>query len=356
MSHPMRLARHRLSLADATPPFFAGVDLGGTTIKIGLVDKLGGTLAFTRRPTEIDKGPDDGARRMSEAVTDLIREVGLGPQDVVRVGLGTPGTMDVPAGMLLEPHNLPGWFDFPIRDRLAQYCEKPVTFANDATAAAYGEYWLGSGRDFRSMVLLTLGTGVGGGIVTAGRPIEGEHSHGAECGHLLIDYHDTARLCPCGKRGHLEGYASATAVIQRTREALSAGRDSSLQRRANAGDAITPLMVAQEAEAGDDLARELVLDTARYLGIGIVSLVHTIDPDGVVLGGAMTFGGHDRPLGIEFLQRVRDEFRRRAFPVLADHVVIDFASLGGDAGYLGAAGLARVDQQQASAGPEVSHA
>jgi glucokinase len=193
------------------------------------------------------------------------------------------------------------------------------------------------------MVLLTLGTGIGGGIVIGDLVVNGENSHGAECGHIIIDCNDNARVCPCGQPGHLEGYASATAVIKRTEEALAIGAVSSLTARLAAGEKLSPLMLTEEAEKGDALARHIIMETARYLGIGITSLIHTIDPQGVVLGGSMTFGGDDTPLGREFLERIRQEVRRRAFPVLAQRVMIDLALLEGDAGFIGVAGLARQD-------------
>lgn len=336
-----------ISAAEARPPFFVGVDLGGTNTKMGLVDDEGRTFAFNSLPTQVPDGPERGVERMGQAVLEMIDQAGLTPHDVPAVGLGSPGTMDIPAGMLLEPHNLPGWFQFPIRDTLQRHCGKPVTFANDAGAAAFGEFWCGSGRHFESLILLTLGTGLGGGIIVGDTSIDGRHSHGAECGHIIIDCHETARVCPCGATGHLEGYVGATAVIQRTEEALASGRPSSIRAQFDGGAELTPRLLAQEAEAGDALALELILETACYLGIGIVTLVHTIDPDGVILGGAMTFGGADRPLGQKFLDRIRQEFRARAFPVLAKRVAIDFASLGGDAGYIGAAGLARASYRRA---------
>jgi glucokinase len=285
---------------------------------------------------------------MADTIGELVAEASLNVSDIARVGLGSPGTMDIPAGMLLEPHNLPGWYNFPIRDRLALHCGRPVTFVNDANAAAYGEYWVGSGSELSSMVLFTLGTGVGCGVIMGDLLIEGENSHGAECGHIIIDYRDDARLCGCGQRGHLEAYASATGVIRRTEEALSGQRESSLRRWIASGEWLTPKLLAEEAEAGDALALELILETASYVGIGAVTLMHTIDPSGVVLGGAMTFGGHATPLGRRFLERVRAEVQARAFPVLAERVRIDYASLGGDAGYLGAAGVARLAQQRQS--------
>jgi glucokinase len=249
--------------------------------------------------------------------------------------------MDVASGLLIHPHNLPGWHDFPIRDRLCQQAELPVTYANDANAAAYGEYWVGSGREFHSLVLLTLGTGIGCGIIIGDLAIVGEHYHGAESGHMIIDCGDNARMCGCGQRGHLEAYASATAVVKRTEEGIADGRKTSIAARAEKSGGTTPLMVADEAAAGDSYAMEIVMDTARYIGVGIVSLMHTIDPSGVLLGGAMTFGGHESELGRRFLARVQEEVKQRALPVPAAKTVIDFASLGADAGYIGAAGMAR---------------
>lgn len=335
-------------LSEAQSPFFAGIDVGGTNIKFGLVDDLGRTIGQTSIKTHCKKGPDDGVRRMAESVRALVEETGLTYDQLSWVGLATPGTMDIPAGMLLQPHNLPSWEDYPIRDRLKEACGKPVAFANDAGAAAYGEFWLGSGKEFPSIVLLTLGTGVGGGIIVGGQSIDGEHSHGAEVGHVIIDYNSDARVCPCGQPGHLEGYASATALIKRTEEVLATDRSTRLRDRLKAGRPLTPLLLAEEAGQGDELCLELIMDTAMYLGVGIVTLMHTIDPGAVVLGGAMNFGGHASDLGRRFLHRIREEVQQRAFPVLAKNVTIDFASLGGDAGYLGAAGIARLAHQKAA--------
>ncbi len=332
-----------LPVRQARAPFFVGVDLGGTNVKVGVVDDRGRRVSYLSIPTEADKGPEDATRRMAEAVRRAIGKAKIKPSDVPRIGLGSPGTMDIPAGMLLQPANLRGWDDFPIRDRLSNHCGYPVAFNNDANAAAYGEFWVGSGKKFHSIVLLTLGTGIGCGIVVGDLLVEGENSHGAECGHIIIDCSEHARWCCCGQRGHLEAYASATAVIKRTQEALDAQVKSSLSKRIEAGEELTPKMLAQEAEAGDELSKKIILDTARYLGIGIVSLIHTIDPNGVLLGGAMTFGGTKTKIGRRFLARIRQEVRSRAFPLLAKRTKIELASLGSDAGYIGAAGIARVE-------------
>ncbi|HEY4308629.1 MAG TPA: ROK family protein [Pirellulales bacterium] len=337
-----------IPIDQAQAPLFVGVDLGGTSIKVGVVDDLGRPLSWLSVDTDATKGPEDGARRMGAAVHQALEKAGARPDQVARIGLGSPGTMDIPAGMLLDPPNLAGWTNFPIRDRLASHAGLPVSFENDANAAAYGEFWVGSGSALRSMVMFTLGTGIGCGIVVDDMVLRGEHSHGAECGHVIIDCRPDAPLCSCGQRGHLEAFCSAKGVVRRVNEALAEGRPTSLTHLGK--EPITPLLLAQAAEAGDELALELVLETARYLAVGVVNLMHTIDPNGIVLGGAMTFGGHEKPLGKNFLETVRSEVRRRAFPVLAEKTVIDFASLGGDAGFIGAAGVARQEhlrQEQA---------
>ena len=331
-----------IALDKAHAPFFIGIDVGGTGIKIGLVDDRGQTLGWKRIETDVEQGPDAAVERISDAISRVIEEAGLSDAQVTSIGLATPGTMDIPAGKFLNPVNLPGWQNYPIRDRIAKATGKPVSFVNDANAAAYGEYWIGSGAEYQSMVMLTLGTGVGGGIIVRELNVEGEHSHGSELGHTIIDYNDDARLCSCGQRGHLEGYASATAVAKRASEALEAGRQSSVRGRIDAGEELTAKLLHEEAERGDELALEVILDTAMYLGVGITTFMHTIDPDAVVLGGAMTFGEHENEIGRKFLARVKEEINQRAFPTPAKETLVDFAQVGSHAGYVGAAGIARL--------------
>jgi glucokinase len=336
-------SRQIIPRSQAQPQFFVGIDLGGSSSKIGVVDNVGNTLSYINVPTAIDQGPENGAQRMGLGALEALRNAGVDVGEVRRIGLGSPGTMDLATGMLIQPVNLRGWNNFPLRDRLSHYCGLPVTFANDGAAAAFGEFWLGAGQEMHSLVMFTLGTGIGCGIIVDGSSIDGRHSHGAECGHIAIDFHDDARMCSCGQPGHLEAYASATALVKRTIEALESGRKTSLNARLEHGAELSPIVIGEEAEAGDSLCLELVLDTARFLSVGIVTLMHTIDPDVVVLGGAMTFGGNNSALGRQFLQRIREEVRRRAFPILAQQTTIDYARLGSDAGYLGAAGLARAE-------------
>jgi glucokinase len=331
-----------LPLSQARMPLYAGIDLGGTNIKAALVDDDGRLVAFHAEPTHASRGPEDTAARMGRTVHTLAAQAGIANSDIARVGLGTPGPQNLSTGVIIRSGNLPGWDGFPVRDRVAAHCGREVTFANDATAAAYGEFWVGSGREYSSLILITLGTGVGSGIIIGNLSIDGAHSHGSECGHIIVDPAPHARMCPCGQRGHLEAYTSATAVKALARERLAAGAEGKLSRAVAAGEELTPLLVSRAAEAGDAVALDVVLDAAGWLGIGIVTLLHTIDPQAVILGGAMSFGGEDSPVGRAFIERVRAEIRSRAFPLLAEKTVIRFASLGGDAGSIGAAGLARL--------------
>jgi glucokinase len=341
---PMKESQQLTPLDQAEAPFYVGCDVGGTNMKIGLVDSQGHAVAYHSIPTLQEQGPQEATRRMGDVVRQLAEEVGLAAGDIVRVGLATPGPMDIPQGMLICPGNLPAWHNSPIRQMMEEACGLPVTFANDANAAAYGEFWRGAGEKFDNMVLLTLGTGLGAGIIIGDRLVEGSHSCGGECGHIIIDCRDDAPLNSLGIRGTLEGYVGAGGVIARARQALAATRDESpLRELAETGSDfdLTPLAIAKAAEGGDKIATEVILETARYLAIGIVTIVHTVDPESVVLGGAMTFGGTGHPLGERFLAEVRSQAKSRMIASLRDQVMIDFALLGGSAGFIGAAGLAR---------------
>lgn len=333
-----------LALDEAEGPFFLGVDVGGTNIKIGLVDNRGKTLGFQEIDTREPDGPQPAVIRIADTCRSICGKAGLDFSNIARIGLGTPGSMDIVRGLLIEPPNHPHWHHFPIRGALEKATGHQVSFINDANAAAFGEFWIGTGEKHNSMVLLTLGTGVGGGIIVDGHLINGVNSFGSECGHVIVDSSPTARLCVWGGgRGHLEAYASASAVAAITIEGLKSGIASSLQQPFQAGEKISSRRVYEAAETGDRFALEIIDSTANYLAIGITSMVHMVDPGLVVLGGAMDFGGNDSVVGRRFLNRIRSEFRELTFANVADGTTIDFATLGGDAGYLGAAGIARED-------------
>jgi glucokinase len=316
------------------PPFYLGIDLGGTNIKSGVVDDSGHPLSRVSVETHAELGPEVGLNNLAEAARLAVEASGLSWDDIIGVGLGSPGTMDIGAGMLLNPPNLPGWINFPIRDRLAERLGKPTVLQNDANAAALGEFWVGAGRNTRSLVLFTLGTGIGCGIVVDGRIIEGRHSHGGECGHIIIQM-ENGRVCGCGGHGHLEAYASATALVKRAREALEHDKTSMLHEALNRG-ALTSRAIDEAADRGDALAKRLMSETARYLAVGSVSLMHTIDPDVVLFSGGMIAAGP------ELLDAIRAGIKEMAFPIPAAKTRILYAELGGDAGFIGAACCAKL--------------
>ena len=346
--------KHRtlISSKEAQAPFFVGVDVGGTSIKIGVVDDFGRSLdsgevdddgkqrSFISIRTE--PHPQTATELLSKTIHDLLKQLRLAKENCKGVGLGIPGTMDMQTRKLRQPPNLHSWEGYPMCDELTRLSGFPVVFCNDANAAAYGEYWVGSASGKPSMALLTLGTGIGCGIIIEGRSIDGATGYGGECGHLVIDMSENAMICGCGQRGHLEAYASASGVARRTM-ALTDRRESSIRSRISPETRLSEIakIVYQEAEKGDTLAYEIVMETAKCLSLGIVSLLNTVDPACILLGGAMTFGGSESQLGQRFLDQVRKEVKNRSFKAIAADIVIDFAVLGSDAGFIGAAGLAR---------------
>jgi glucokinase len=314
-------------------PLFVGLDLGGTTMKAGVVDDAGAAFASVNLPTEAYRGQEFGLERMCETIRQAVAAANLRLSDIAAIGVATPGTMDIPRGIILDPPNLKPWRNVPVRDHVQRVFQLPTAFQNDANAAAFGEFWVGAGKDAHSMVLFTLGTGVGGGIIIGDIVLEGEHSHGAELGHMKIEM-TNPRQCGCGRWGCLEAYASATAVVKRAQEALAArGVRSSLQD-VNAA-ALTARHVFDAAANGDGLADKIVEDTAYYLAVGATNMMHTIDPDVVVFAGGMIAAGDD------FLARIRRHIQQLAFPVPAEKTRVVYAELGSDAGFIGAAACAR---------------
>lgn len=315
---------------------FVGLDVGGTSMKAGVVDDAGRPMSAVSLPTEAHRGQEFGLERMCESIRKAVEAAELRMDQIAAIGVATPGTMDIPAGIILDPPNLKPWKNVPVRQHVHKVFQLPTAFQNDANAAAYGEYWTGAGRDAHSMVLYTLGTGVGGGIIIGDLVIEGEHSHGAELGHMKIEI-TNPRQCGCGRWGCLEAYASATSVVKRAREAM-AGDDgrSALHILLDKHGIITSKDISDAAAAGDALAEKIMEDTAFYLAVGAMNMMHTIDPDMVVYGGGMIAAGE------HFLERIRHHVRELAFPVPAAKTQIRYASLGSDAGFIGAAGCARL--------------
>ncbi len=254
-------------------------------------------------------------------------------EEISAVGLGAAGTLDIKEGRVVDASNLPGWNGFPLGPRARDRLDRPTVLLNDANAAAFGEFWAGAGRKTNSLVLFTLGTGIGCGIVESGRILEGRNGLGGECGHMTIQM-DGGRRCSCGKSGHLEAYASATSVVRRATEALEFDSESTLLPSL-IDASLSCALIVQHALEGDRLAARLMKETARCLGIGAANVMQTVDPELVLFGGGMIAAG------APFLEAIRAEVREHASPAVAGRTRVEFAALSGDAGFIGAAGWAR---------------
>jgi glucokinase len=318
-----------------THQLYVGLDVGGTTMKAGVVDDAGKALGSVSLSTEAHRGQEFGLERMCETIRQAVAAAGLQMSDIAAIGVATPGTMDIPAGIILDPPNLKPWRNVPVRDHIHKVFQLPTAFQNDANAAAFGEYWAGAGRGVHSLVLFTLGTGVGGGIIVGDVVIEGEHSHGAELWHMKIEM-TNPRQCGCGRWGCLEAYASATAVVKRAADALAQpGVNTALTEYQDKPGGLTARDVFDAAADGDAVADKLVDDTSFYLAVGAMNMMHTVDPNVIVFGGGMIAAGES------FLQRIQKHIKELAFPVPAERTRICYAQLGTDAGFIGAAACAR---------------
>ncbi len=316
---------------------YLGIDLGGTNIKAGVVGEDGKALSSVSIPTEADRGPEHGIQRLCQAGREAALAAKVTMADLVGFGVGSPGPMDLEQQLIINPHNLPGWINLKLAERIGKELGLPGVLQNDANASGYGEHWAGAGRGQRSLVLFTLGTGIGCGIVIDGQIIEGRHSHGAECGHMRIDLAPNARLNGTGLRGSLEAYASASAVVERAEEALAAGAEAPILRKALASGAkLSSKTIFESGRQGDPLGARIEDETAFYLAIGAINLMHTIDPDVVAYSGGMIKAGPP------FLARIRKYVLENALPIPAARTEIRYAELGEDSGFIGAAGCARL--------------
>lgn len=315
---------------------FVGLDVGGTTMKAAVVSDTGKAFPSATLPTEAYKGQKHGLNQMAATIRLAITAARKADKDIAAIGVATPGTMDIPAGIIIDPPNLRPWQNVPVRKFIADTFRVPTAFQNDANAAAFGEYWVGAGRDVKSMVMFTLGTGIGGGVIIDDKVLEGQHSHGAEVGHMKIDLGKT-RQCGCGRWGCLEAFASATAIVKRAEEAVANVTRKSILKEllATTEEELPAKVVFQAADRGDKIAKKVVDDTAYYLAVGAMNMMHLIDPDMIVYAGGMTAAG--KP----FLDRIKHYIHELAFPIPAARTIVRYSQLGSDAGFIGAAACAR---------------
>ena len=339
--------------------YSVGIDLGGTQIKAGLVLDNGGIIADLTIPSQANDGAEVVARNIAEAIHSLLDEIQAtdrnlnsrssqfstltGRQEhvlghLVGIGIGTPGLINPSQGMVHFSPNFEGWCDIPLVNLVQQQlkpgiADLPIHLENDGNAMAYGELRQGAGIGLSDVVCLTLGTGVGGGIIIDGQIFHGSRYVGAELGHTII--FGDGRRCSCSNYGCLEAYVGGGQIVERTRAKIikevrrSPGLESQLR-------ALTPQTIAEAAVDGDPIAIEIFAETARYIGIALTSFAHILNPQMVIIGGGVAAAGEKL-----LFEPIRVEVQQRAMDTNAESLQIVAAKLGNRAGLVGAAMLAQ---------------
>nr|BBH93456.1 glucokinase [Thermogemmatispora argillosa] len=330
-------------------PLAVGVDLGGTQLRVAV---LRGATLLSRVGllTGEDATPERLIPRICDAIRQALTEARVELEQVAGIGLGAPGPLNSKTGVIYSPPNLPGWENVPIRDILQKEFPVPVLIENDAHCAALGEYMFGAGRGSEDMVYMTVSTGIGGGIICKGRLLEGAGGTAGELGHMTIDLHGPR--CNCGNIGCLEAIASGTAIARRANEAIAAGQGAELLAFARSLDEQTARQlhlpagsekesiervnartVGEAARAGIALARQIISEAARGLGVGLVNVIHVFNPRKIILGGGVM------QLGDLILGPALDVVEERAMKAPRSIVSIELAQLGPNVGLIGAGTL-----------------
>ena len=311
-----------------------GVDLGGTTIKFAILTAEGEIQQKWSVRTNV---LDDGSHIVPDIIESINHHIDLykmSREDFIGIGMGTPGTVDREKGTVIGAYNL-GWKVLqPVKEQIEKGTGLPFSLDNDANVAALGEQWKGAGDEGDDVAFITLGTGVGGGVITNGEMVHGFGGAGGEIGHINVE--PNGYLCTCGNHGCLEQYASATGIVHVAEDkAEQYEGDSQLKAMIDNGDQVTAKAVFDLAKEHDYLANMVVDDVCRYLGIACANVSNILNPQYLVIGGGVSAAG-------EFLlERVKKSFLKYAFPTVRTSTQLKLAKLGNDAGVIGAASLAR---------------
>jgi len=310
-----------------------GIDLGGTFIKFVSTDCDGGASDIFELPTPPGGGSQGLVEQMVRGAQKAIDDCAAAGDKVIGVGVGSPGPLDLSAGVVIAMPNVAGMSNVPLRDMISEGVGLPAVLENDANAAAYGEYVSGAGKDADDLVVLTLGTGVGGGIVIGGEILHGAHEIGAELGHMILV--PDGEPCGCGQHGCMEQYCSAKFMADRTMARIASEKpQTALSDVIEAKGSIDAKDINEARAAGDEFAAEAWDQTARYLALGCVSLTRIFDPDKIVLTGGMARAGDD------LIEPVRKYFADLHWSMTEIKTQVEIATLGSDAGAIGAAGVA----------------
>lgn len=309
-----------------------GIDLGGTNITAALLSEDGRIVQSVSRRTNPERGSGPVIEDMAEMVEELIRRQSVSRDDIVGLGIGAPGPLSHRDGIIYKAANLPGWQGVRIRRGLLERTGLPTVLENDANAAAFAEYWVGAGKGTRELVVLTLGTGLGSGVVIGGEILRGHFENAGELGHMIVQH--GGRQCECGQRGCLEVYASPGNVAKQAIRRLKEGEESSMREVYERDGRFGSRVIAEHARAGDKLANELWDEACYYIAVGIINCQHAFNPPMLVLAGGMTKSGDF------LLSRVQKYMQELTWKLLDDLPEVTISILGNTAGVIGAGGVA----------------
>lgn len=311
-----------------------GIDLGGTNIKVGIVNENYEIISRASVKTNLPRPAEGIVEGICEAVNLALDDAKIGIGDVTSIGIGTPGSANRKTGVVLYSNNL-GFDNVHLGEMLKKKLNKDIYIENDANAAAYGEYLAGSGKGYENVVVITLGTGVGGGVIIDGKIYTGFNFCGAELGHTVIEYN--GRPCTCGRKGCFEAYASATALITSTKKAMEANKSSKLWEIAGSLDNVDGKTAFDGMRAGDETAKGVVDEFIQYLGCGLTNIVNIFQPQILLIGGGVCKEGDNLTLPL------KEIIKREEYCIDENNAtVLDICKLGNDAGIIGAAFLCRL--------------
>ena len=317
---------------------YAGIDIGGTNIKFGLVDASGNVLHKEQRPTTAEKGPTPLMHKVTNIAERLLLYAAEEEMDVHWLGVGSPGAVDFATGKVIGPcPNIDGWQGMDVGGTLRDRLNMPIYVDNDANAMALAESTFGAAAGRKNVVCLTLGTGVGGGLIIDGEVYRGANGTAGELGHVTINFEGPK--CACGNKGCLEAYCSSQAMIGRTKALMGSELSPAFEEVLEGDlDNLTIRKLFAAHHKGDEIANQVLNETAVYVGIGLASVANLFNPEIVVIGGGIADGGGS------FLEAVSAEMKKHAFSSAVDGLSIVRASLGNDAGFIGAGLLGRVNE------------
>lgn len=310
-----------------------GIDVGGTNVKIALVDKSGKIIYSNSVPTYAKMGYEYTVNNIKQAIKDLMKETNTTSKDIDGIGFDFPGQVDYKTGVVKLAPNIPGWVNVPIAQMIEEEFHIPTRIDNDVRCAALGEMKFGAGQGCENFVCITVGTGIGSGLVVNGQLVRGASNAAGEIGHIKLQMKD-GLICGCGDTGCLEAYASGPSIVAMAQDYIKGGKSTKFREMAAAeGGEITPYMVAKAAEAGDPVAKRIFAIVGEYIGIGLTSVINLLNPEKVIIGGGVAEAGD------LLLDPIRKTIKERAMVVAGSVVEIVPAQLGNSAGVIGASML-----------------